>query len=144
MSGAAEAIFHGTTKTTNIAVTIKTGFSGSVGGVFSLTTGNGIPDTTASPPITAGFLVDGTPTSVLPGTSNVPNTTEVPAAPAGADKAGFPNVSLSDSFQSSTPDKTPVLTDTIVGVGAVRMGAEQWFSCLDYQRYQSVGKRHAA
>ena len=116
LSGATEAIFHGTTKTTNIAVTIKTGFSGSVGGVFSLTKGNGIPDPTASPAITAGFLVDGTPTSVLPGTANVPATFEVPAAPAAADKAGFPNVALSDSFQSSTPDKTPTLTDTIVGV----------------------------
>ncbi len=116
LSGAAEAIFHGSTKTTNIAVTIKTGFSGSVGGVFSLTKGNGIPDATASPAITAGFLVDGTPTSVLPGTANVPATFEAPVAPAGADKAGFPNVALSDSFQSSTPDKTPTLTDTIVGV----------------------------
>jgi hypothetical protein len=116
LSGATEAIFHGTTKTTNIAVTIKTGFSGSVGGLFSLTKGNGIPDPTASPAITAGFLVDGTPTSVLPGTANVPATFEVPAAPAAADKAGFPNVALSDSFQASSPDKTPTLTDTIVGV----------------------------
>ena len=66
LSGSTEAIFHGTTKTTNIAVTIKTAFSGSVGGVFSLTTGHGIPDATAVPAITAGFLVDGTPTSVLP------------------------------------------------------------------------------
>ncbi len=118
LSGATEAIFHGTTKTTNIAVTIKTGFSGSVGGVFSLTKGNGIPDPTASPAITAGFLVDGTPTSVLPGTANVPATFEVPAAPAAADKAGFPNVALSDSFQNSTPDKSPSLAagETLVGV----------------------------
>ena len=116
LAGSTEAIFHGTTKTTNIAVTIKTAFSGSVGGVFSLTTGNGIPDGTATPPITVGFLVDTTPTSVLPGTANVPNTIETPVAPAGADKAGFPNVAMSDSFQSSTPDKTPVLNDTQVGV----------------------------
>lgn len=116
LASSTEAIFHGTTKTTNIAVTIKTGFSGSVGGVFSLTTGHGIPDPTASPAITAGFLVDSTPTSVLPGTANVPATFEVPAAPAAADKAGFPNIALSDSFQSSTPDKAPALNDTQVGV----------------------------
>ena len=119
LAGSTEAIFKGTTKNTvpaNIAVTIKTAFSGSVGGVFSLTTGNGIPDGTATPPITVGFLVDTTPTSVLPGTANVPNTIETPVAPAGADKAGFPNVAMSDSFQSSTPDKTPVLNDTQVGV----------------------------
>ncbi len=118
LSSAAEAIFHGTTKTTNISVTIKTGFSGSVGGVFSLTKGNGIPDATASPPITAGFLVDSTPTSVLPGTANVPATFETPVAPAALDKAGFPNVALSDSFQASTPYKTPSLSagETIVGV----------------------------
>lgn len=116
LAGSTEAIFHGTTKTTNIAVTIKTGFSGSVGGVFSLTKGLGIPDATASPPITAGFLVDGTPTSVLPGTANVPATFETPVQPPAADKAGFPNVALSDSFQGSTPFKTPTLTDTLVGV----------------------------
>jgi len=116
LSSAAEAIFHGSTKTTNISVTIKRGFSGSVGGVFSLTKGNGIPDGTATPPISAGFLVDSTPTSVLPGTANVPATFEVPVAPAAADKAGFPNVALSDSFQGSTPDTSPVLSDTQVGV----------------------------
>ena len=116
LSSAAEAIFHGSTKTTNISVTIKTAFSGSVGGVFSLTTGHGIPDPLASPAITAGFLVDGTPTSVLPGTSNVPATLETPAQPPAADKAGFPNVALSDSFQGSTPDTSPVLNDTQVGV----------------------------
>jgi len=116
LAGSTEAIFHGTTKTTNIAVTIKTAFSGSVGGVFSLTTSRGIPDPTATPAIIAGFLVDTTPTSVLPGTANVPDTKETPVAPAGADKAGFPNVALSDSFQSSTPYKTPVLQDMQVGV----------------------------
>jgi hypothetical protein len=67
LSSAVEAIFTGSTKTANIAVTIKTAFAGSISGVFSLTTGNGIPDSTATPAITAGFLVDSTATSVLPG-----------------------------------------------------------------------------
>ena len=119
LAGSTQAIFKGVIRNTvpaNIPVIIKTAFSGSVGGVFSLTTGRGIPDPTAVPAITVGFLVDSTPTSVLPGTANVPNTVETPVAPAGADKPGFPSVALSDSFQSSTPDKAPVLNDTQVGV----------------------------
>src|SRR5215469_2128873 len=58
LAGSTQAIFKGTTKNTvpaNISVIIKTAFSGSVGGVFSLTTGNGLPDATATPPITVGF-----------------------------------------------------------------------------------------
>jgi hypothetical protein len=116
LSSAVEAIFTGSTKTANIAVTIKTAFAGSISGVFSLTTGNGIPDSTATPAITAGFLVDSTATSVLPGAANVPATFEIPAAPAGLDKPGFPNVALSDSFQTSTVYLTPILADTIIGV----------------------------
>jgi hypothetical protein len=114
--GATEAIFKGTTVTSGIAVTIKTAWSGSVGGVFSLTTGNGIPDPTANPAITAGFLVDSTPTSAPPGTANVPATFEVPVAPAAADKAGFPNITMSDSFQASAgPISKTLTTPVLVG-----------------------------
>ena len=116
VSGATEAIFKGTTLTTNIPVIIKTAWSGSVGGIFSLTTGNGIPDATASPAITAGFLVDTTTTSPPPGTNNVPATFEVPAAPAAADKAGFPNIAMADSFQASTKAiRVALTTPTLVG-----------------------------
>jgi hypothetical protein len=110
LNGASQAIFKGTTISGAINVIIKTAWSGSVGGVFSLTTGNGIPDATATPAITVGFLVDGATTSVPPGTQisasaiNAPNALlETVSAPAALDKAGFPNVGLSDSFQSSTP-----------------------------------------
>jgi len=114
--GATEAIFKGTTVTTNILVTIKTAFSGSVGGIHSLTSGNGIPDPGASPAITAGFLVDTTPTSAPPGTANVPATFEAPVAPAAADKAGFPNIAMADSFQASAkPISVALGTPTLVG-----------------------------
>jgi hypothetical protein len=116
LSSATGAIFHGITKTDKISVTIKTAFAGSLNALFSLTTGRGMPDPGVNPPITLGFLVDATPTSVLPGTANVPATFEVPAAPAAADKPGFPNVAFSDAFQSSTPFKSPALFDTIVGI----------------------------
>jgi hypothetical protein len=121
LNGAPEAIFKGTTSSGAINVIIKTAWSGSVGGVFSLTTGNGIPDATATPAITAGFLIDATPTLVPPGQSNVPATFEAPVAPAALDKAGFPNVGMSDSFQASTPYKKPVLAATTAGekVGVV-------------------------
>jgi len=115
LNGAPEAIWKGTTITGAVNVIIKTAWSGSVGGVFSLTTGRGIPDAGATPAITAGFLVDSTATSVLPGTSNVPATFESPVAPAALDKAGFPNVGMSDSFQGSTPYKTPVLASSTAG-----------------------------
>jgi hypothetical protein len=97
-------------------VIVKTAWSGSVGGVFSLTSGNGLPDATASPAITAGFLVDPTPTSPPPGTANVPAKFEIPVGSAALDKPGFPNIAMSDSFQASSSFKTPVLADTQVGV----------------------------
>jgi len=114
--GATEAIFKGTTVTSNIAVTIKTAWSGSVGGIHSLTTGNGLPDATANPAIVAGFLVDSTPTSAPPGTNSVPATFETPVAPAAADKAGFPNIAMADSFQASAgPISKTLTTPALVG-----------------------------
>jgi hypothetical protein len=120
LNRAPEAIFKGTVHGVNNVI-IKTAWSGSLAGLYTVTTGRGMPDPNATPPITAGFLVDSTPTSPLPGTSNVPATFEYVYTPAGLDQPGFPNVVLSDSFQSSTPYKTPVLGITPTGekVGVV-------------------------
>jgi hypothetical protein len=122
LNGAAQTIFKGVTTTGGVNVIIKTAWSGSLGGVYSLTTGNGIPDTTATPAINVGFLVDTATTSVPPGTQiaaaaiTAPNALlETVTAPAALDKAGFPNVGLSDSFQGSTPYKAPVLAASTAG-----------------------------
>jgi hypothetical protein len=108
LNGSTEAIFTGTTTAAagSVAVIIKTAWSGSVGGVFTLATNGPVPNPGANPPITAGWLVNTTPMSPG-GTPNAPLTFD---APVTAD------VAMSDSFQSSTPFTSPALHDTVVGV----------------------------
>jgi hypothetical protein len=107
-NGATEAIFTGTTTAAagNVAVIIKTAWSGSVGGVFTLATNGPVPNPGAVPPITAGWLVNTTPVS--PGGT--------PNAPLNFDAPVTADIAMSDSFQSSTPYTSPALHDTIVGV----------------------------
>jgi hypothetical protein len=106
-NSATEAIITGTTNTTPaVAVIIKTAWSGSVGGVFTLATNGPVPNPGANPPITAGWLVNTTPTSPA-GTPNAPLNFD---APVTAD------IAMSDSFQSSTPFTNPPLVDNVVGV----------------------------
>ena len=107
-TGATEAIIKGTTVAAagSVPVIIKTAWSGSVGGVFTVVTQGPVPNPGANPPITAGWLVNTTPTT--PGGS--PNAPLVFDAPVTAD------IAMSDSFQSSTPFTSPGLHDTVVGV----------------------------
>lgn len=107
-NGATEAIITGTTTAAagSLPVVIKTAWSGSVGGVFTLVTNGPVPNASANPPITAGWLVNSTPTS--PGGT--------PNAPANFDAPVTADVAMSDSFQGSTPYTTLALTDHIVGV----------------------------
>jgi hypothetical protein len=106
-SKASQAIYTGTTKTTNISVIIKTSFSGSVGGISTLaanlTIGTGGSFTGGG-----GWLVNSTPQSV----GGTPN------APANYDPAITADVAMADCFQASAPAiyRTPKLTDNIVGV----------------------------
>jgi len=94
LPGASQAIFTGTTYATNggIGVIIKCSWSGSVGGV--LTVSQHIPVTT--------WLVNSTPAGG--------------SAPANYDPPTVPDVCMSDVFQASTPFPTPKLTDQIVGI----------------------------
>lgn len=95
LSGASQAIFTGTANVAgNPAVIIKTGWSGSVGGVQ-----------TVSKNLNVNFLPNST-TQSTGGTSGATAGTE----------AGIPDVAMSDTFQSSTDFITPVLRDTVVGV----------------------------
>ena len=97
LSGASQAIFVGTLAAgSHPAVIVKTSWAGSVGGVKTLTQG-----------LSIAFL---------------DNTTVTTTAGNNVSGAGAPqvtttaNVTMSDSFQATTPFKTPALTDTIVGV----------------------------
>jgi hypothetical protein len=106
-SKASQAIYTGTTKTSNLSVIIKTSFSGSVGGIStvaaSLTIGPGGSFTGGG-----GWLVNTTPQS----------TTGTPNAPANYDPAVTADIAMADCFQASAPPmyQTPKLTDKIVGV----------------------------
>jgi len=107
-TGATEAIITGTTTAAagSVPVIIKTAWSGSVGGVFTVVTQGPVPNPAANPPITAGWLVNTTPT--LPGGA--------PNAPLTFDPPVTADIAMSDSFQSSTPYTSPALHDTVVGV----------------------------
>ena len=96
LNGANQAIFTGHTKTNNIYVIIKTSWSGSVGGVQTVS--QQIPIST--------WLTNNTPQSTT-GTSNNPVFYDPPYVP---------DVCMSDGFQSSTPYPTPALNDQIVGI----------------------------
>ena len=98
-TGASRAIYKGNLISGGTLVTIKTSFGGSVGGIEAVVTGN-----------TASYLPDNHPTS----------TTPIQNAPS----AGFPEVNevpqvtMSDSFQSSTPFTSVTLEQRIVGIVA--------------------------
>jgi len=95
-TGANQAIFTGHTITNNISVIIKTSWSGSVGGVQTVS--QQLPVST--------WLTNTTPQSTG-GTSG---------APAVYDPPAVPEVCMSDVYQSSTPYATPALTESIVGI----------------------------
>lgn len=91
-TSAGKAIFVG--KVAGNDVIIKTSWSGSVGGVQTVSQG-----------LTVDFLTDATTVS--------------PAGTTGAATGGdlqVPDVAMSDTFQAATPFKSPVLTFTTVGV----------------------------
>lgn len=94
LPGASQAIFTGTTYASNgaIPVIIKTSWSGSVGGIQ-----------TVSQQLTISTWL----TNTTPAGAN---------APANYDPPAVPEVCMSDVFQASTPFPTPVLQSTIVGI----------------------------
>jgi len=92
LPGASQAIFTGTTTNGNIPVIIKTSWSGSLGGIQ-----------TVSEQLTIStWLTNTTPAG--------------PSAPANYDPPAVPDACMSDGFQSSSPFTTPVLLDHIVGI----------------------------
>jgi hypothetical protein len=100
-TGSNQAILSGTTINGNIPVIIKTNFTGSVGGVQTLT--QNLTESSA-------WLVNGTQSS----SSGVALVT----ASESFDTAITADVSMSDSFQGSTLFTTPELVDNVVGVTA--------------------------
>ena len=103
LSGAGQAIFIGTTKTTNVDVIIKTSWSGSVGGVQTVAGGLNVTN----------WMVDGSPTAAAPGVASTGNNNE----------SGIPDVAMSDTYQNSTVYTSPHLTDNLVGVVPFRFVA---------------------
>jgi hypothetical protein len=95
-TGANQAIFTGTTISNNIPVIIKTSWSGTVGGVQTVS--QQIPITT--------WLTNTTPQS----------TSGTPSAPAVYDPPAVPEIAMSDGVQANTPYSTPVLIAQNVGV----------------------------
>jgi len=99
VSSAGQAIFSGTTVTGNYPVVIKTSFSGSVGGIQSVTQQIN----------TLVWLKD----SVLPGSGSTANvSTSIP----GNVETAIADVTMSDSIQNSTTYRSPALTKIKVGV----------------------------
>jgi hypothetical protein len=98
LPSANQAIFTGTTYASNgaIPVIIKTSWSGSVGGVQTVS--QQLPVST--------WLTNTTPQS----------TTGTGSAPANYDPPSVPDACFSDGFQASSPFTTPVLLDHIVGI----------------------------
>jgi len=94
LGGAGQAIFKGTIGGST-SVTIRTSWTGSVGGVQ-----------TVSQSLNVNFLPTTTTTSGGAGTSGVSTGTD----------AAIPDIAMSDTFQASTPFTSPKLTDTKVGV----------------------------
>ncbi len=92
LSGAGQAIFTGNLSGT--PVIIKTSWSGSAGGVQTVSQG-----------LSVNFLPDGTTQS----------TGGTPGASTGSE-AGIPDVAMSDTYQNATPFTSPALTDIVVGV----------------------------
>jgi hypothetical protein len=92
LAGASQAIFTGTTTNGSIPVIIKTSWSGSLGGIQ-----------TVSEQLTIStWLTNTTPSG--------------PNAPAVYDPPAVPDACMSDGFQASSPFTTPTLLDHIVGV----------------------------
>lgn len=101
-SGEAIAEFRGTTVTGGLLVDIKTSFAGSVGGVQSVTQAR-------TDGANAAYL--NATTQVLT-TGGTPSITEV--------DSGAPDITLSDTFQGTTPFTTPTMAEHVVGVIAFR------------------------
>ena len=101
LSSASQAIFKGSIS--GNPVIIKTGWSGSVAGVQ-----------TVSQNINVNFL----PNSVI-----VDNTTTTGLS-AGSESR-LPDVAMSDTFQSATPFSSPILNDNVVGVIAFKWVASK-------------------
>ncbi len=94
LSGAGQAIFTGNLQGTGDAVIIKTSWSGSAGGVQTVSNG-----------INVNFLANGV-TQSTGGTASTPS----------GSSAELPDVAMSDTYQGATPFTTTTLTDTVVGV----------------------------
>jgi hypothetical protein len=97
-AGASQVIYTGTAITNGAPVIIKTSWSGSVGGVQTVS--QQLPIST--------WLVSTTPQGGAPGGAAVSSPTY--------DSPTVPDVCMSDVFQTSTPFPTPALKDNIVGV----------------------------
>jgi hypothetical protein len=98
IGSASQAIFSGTTVTSNIPVIIKTSWSGSVGGIIVLTKNFPVPDSAIG--VGGGWLSN----AELPASGVAAN-----ANASDIDPAVTADASFSDSFQSSTIYPTPVL-----------------------------------
>jgi hypothetical protein len=107
IGSANQAIFSGTTVTSNLPVIIKTSWSGSVGGLLVVTKNFPVPD--AAIGVVGGWLSN----AELPAAGVVAG-----ANGADIDPAVTAEVAFSDSFQNSTIAATPVL----VGAGGFASG----------------------
>jgi hypothetical protein len=101
LGSASQAIFSGTVNGEDVI--IRTSWSGSVGGVQTVTQN-----------INVNFL----PASALPASGTTTGAT------TGTELA-IPDVALADNYQSATPFTSPVLTDQIVGVVPFRWVASK-------------------
>jgi hypothetical protein len=120
LGSAGQATFSGTLLGTTEEVVIKTSWSGSVGGVH-----------TVSQNIDVNFI----PVSALPASG-----TTTGAAPGA--EAGKPDVAMTDNFQAATPFPSPVLVDKPVGVVPFKWvaskGAPAGLSNINPQLAQAV------
>jgi hypothetical protein len=120
LPGAGQATFSGTLLGTTEEVVIKTSWSGSVGGVQ-----------TVSQNIDVNFI----PVSALPGSGTTANA-------AAGTEAGKPDVAMTDNFQAATPFPSPVLVDKLVGVipfkWVASKGAPAGLSNINPQLAQAV------
>jgi hypothetical protein len=99
--GTNQMLFDGTLKSNSHAVIILTSFTGSEGGVYNLTH--------TTPPTNAVYI-----NPSLAGSATTTGFTGYTSAQANDNTSA--DISLADTFQSSSLNKTPILNDTKVGI----------------------------
>ena len=117
IAGSNRMIVHGTLKSTGADVYFQTAWAGSVGGVHTLVSNLTIPPNSGWTDSTTWLSsINSMSTVSTDGSHNPLGGTDVSASAVFETTPATADISMSDSFQSSTNYSTPVLTDTIVGV----------------------------